>query len=125
MGISGFLSKEQPIEDVVEMIYKVTDEGSALSETVLKSMLNKMNQTKPEIRPLGEDFGLTPRELTILQELSYGKNHQAIGEFLHISDNTVRTHLEHILSKMDAHSRLEAVSLAIQSKIISAPRSAL
>ncbi|MCO5333529.1 MAG: LuxR C-terminal-related transcriptional regulator, partial [Pyrinomonadaceae bacterium] len=61
--------------------------------------------------PVGETE-LTQRELEILKLLATGQTSTAMGKALHISRNTVDNHVQHILKKLNAHSRLEAVRIA-------------
>ena len=55
---------------------------------------------------------LTPKELRVLALLVEGYSNSAMAEKLHVSDSTVRTHLRSINSKLDAHSRTQAVAIA-------------
>jgi len=55
---------------------------------------------------------LTPREMEVLALLAAGRNTKQMSEQLHVSQATVRTHVEHVLGKLKAHSRLEAVVVA-------------
>jgi DNA-binding CsgD family transcriptional regulator len=60
---------------------------------------------------LGADrFGLTPAEMAVVGELASGAGTRAIGSRLHISHETVRTHLKRIYEKMDVHSRVELLA---------------
>lgn len=63
-------------------------------------------------------FDLTAREKTILHALSLGQDADQIAAQLHISRATVRNHIQHILTKLQCHSRLEAVVRAIREGII-------
>lgn len=56
---------------------------------------------------------LSPRELEVLQELVDGKSHESAAQDLYISHHTLRTHVKNILTKLDAHSSIEAVSIAV------------
>jgi DNA-binding NarL/FixJ family response regulator len=62
--------------------------------------------------PFRSSFGLTPRELEVLGHLARGSSQGRIAEDLVISPRTVGTHIQHILGKLGAHSRAEAVALA-------------
>ena len=68
-------------------------------------------------RPNG---GLTPRELEVLRLLAVGQDQAEIAAELVISPNTVGTHIEHILTKLDVHSRAEAVAVAYRSELVGA-----
>lgn len=72
------------------------------------------NVTEPEIL-LGE---LTQREHEILTHLAQGHGTGEIGERLAISPNTVRNHIQHVLEKLQVHSRLEAVTFAIKHDMV-------
>jgi DNA-binding NarL/FixJ family response regulator len=61
---------------------------------------------------------LTPREVEILHRLSNGLNTRAIALHLHVSPATVRNHVQNIMHKLDAHSRLEAVAQARRRRLI-------
>lgn len=56
---------------------------------------------------------LSPREREVLQELVDGKSHDVAAQDLYISHHTFRTHVKNILTKLDAHSSIEAVSIAV------------
>jgi PAS domain S-box-containing protein len=62
--------------------------------------------------------GLTPREIGVLQLLASGYGTNEMAEFLHISAHTVRTHIRHVLRKLDAHSQLQAVTFAKRRHLI-------
>ncbi|MBI3450103.1 MAG: PAS and helix-turn-helix domain-containing protein [Acidobacteria bacterium] len=61
---------------------------------------------------------LTGREIEVLRLLSQGVSTEKIADSLFISVSTVRNHVQHILGKLDVHSKLEAVSLALRNRII-------
>jgi DNA-binding NarL/FixJ family response regulator len=61
------------------------------------------------VRPLP---GLTPRQAEVLGLLELGRSTRQIAEDLHVSRETVRNHVRHLLSALGVHSRLEAVALA-------------
>jgi DNA-binding CsgD family transcriptional regulator len=64
------------------------------------------------------DMGLSSREMEVLDCLAQGMTTVQIAEGLFISENTVKTHVRHILEKLDASNRAEAVSKAIQLGVI-------
>lgn len=61
---------------------------------------------------------LTPRELEILRLLADGASNQKIADSLYISVMTVRTHVQNVLRKLDVHSKVEAVALALRHRLI-------
>ena len=67
---------------------------------------------EPLIEPVAELAALTPRQTEVLRLLEYGRSTQQIATELHLSRETVRNHIRHILKALGVHSRLEAVALA-------------
>jgi len=65
-----------------------------------------------------DDRGLSSREIEVLKCLAQGKTTAQISTELFISDNTVKTHVRHILEKLEASNRAEAVSKAAQMGMI-------
>lgn len=120
-GASGFLGKNRPVAEVLAAIRQAAHGEMVIPKSLLISLLARMRQ-----RPLpsGADLdqaALTAREKDILQCLARGLSTSAIVDQLHISTMTVRTHIRNLTSKLGAHSRLEAVALAIRQKIIEPP----
>lgn len=101
-GVSGYLTKDRALDDVVQALRAVASGQSILTEEQVSRV--------PQAAGPGEQ--LTPREVEILRLLSRGKDTQVIADELTISGNTVRTHLQNIFSKLGAHSKLEAVTIA-------------
>ena len=101
-GVSGFLTKDRALDDVVQALRLVASGSNILT----MDQISKVPQREVE----GEQ--LTLREVEILRLLSRGRDTQSIADELTISSNTVRTHLQNIFGKLGAHSKLEAVSMA-------------
>ena len=101
-GVSGFLTKDRALDDVVQALRLVASGSNILTN----DQISKVPQREVE----GEQ--LTLREVEILRLLSRGRDTQSIADELTISGNTVRTHLQNIFGKLGAHSKLEAVSMA-------------
>jgi DNA-binding NarL/FixJ family response regulator len=69
-------------------------------------------------RTVGKEAELTDRELEILRLLGRGGTTSSIAAELHISRTTVNNHVQHILRKLDAHTRLEAIRRAEHARLI-------
>jgi PAS domain S-box-containing protein len=67
---------------------------------------------EPFSEPVAALAALTPRQTEVLRLLEYGRSTNQIAEELHLSRETVRNHIRHILQALGVHSRLEAVALA-------------
>jgi DNA-binding NarL/FixJ family response regulator len=115
-GCSGFLTKDLAAAEVAETV-RVAARGEALiSPAMLARLLPKLS---PPGRSAGSD--LTEREREILTLLADGRTNKAVAAELFLSVNTVRNHVQSILTKLGAHSKLEAVSIALREEIIKYP----
>ena len=87
-----------------------------MSSDLLSRLLNRLHHQYD--KPADD---LTAREREILQLIAEGLTNSAIATRLFISVNTVRNHVQNILAKLDAHSKLEALSVAIRDGLIDPP----
>ena len=113
-GADGYLLKNADPEDLFKSIRYVHAGMSVLSPEVTRQVLRAVN-TDPVATA---DRGLSSRELEVLKCLAGGKATAQISAELFISDNTVKTHVRHILEKLEAANRAEAVSKAVQLGLI-------
>lgn len=86
-----------------------------MSPSIARMVINYMQ--KHEAAPVA-DYQLTPREKEILQSLARGNSFKLIGSELSISLDTVRTHIKRIYDKLHVRSQIEAVSKAINEKLV-------
>jgi DNA-binding NarL/FixJ family response regulator len=117
-GFTGWVSKDATIEELVAVIRGVrageTHVPSHLLATALRrSMTRGAAQHEAEKRLRS----LSLREQQVLELLVCGLDRRGIGERLYISPNTVRTHQQHIMCKLDVHSVLGAVALVRASHV--------
>ncbi|HYI45870.1 MAG TPA: response regulator [Actinomycetota bacterium] len=116
VGCSGVLTKNRPFEDIVEGIKAARAGEVTIPIGRLQSVIARLGPVRA--KDMG---GLTERELEVLGLLVEGLSNPAIAERLVISLHTVRNHVQRILTKLDAHSKLEAVAIALRREIIEAP----
>jgi DNA-binding NarL/FixJ family response regulator len=114
-GASGYLLKEQPLDDLVAAIWAVNRGEQVLSPGLLSAMLVRMS------RPGTGSGRLSPRETEVLQLLAGGTTTAVVARELHLSINTVRNHIQAVLTRLGAHSKLEAVAIAIKDGILPPP----
>jgi DNA-binding NarL/FixJ family response regulator len=113
-GADGYLLKNAEPEELRRAILLVNQGLSVLSPHVTRQVLRAVN---PEPNAI-VNMGLSTREMDVLECLARGMTTTDISEELFISENTVKTHVRHILEKLDASNRAEAVSKAIQMGVI-------
>jgi DNA-binding NarL/FixJ family response regulator len=107
-GASGYLMKDAARTQIVDAI-----------RTVANGQLHFPKGIAERIQEREKRTGLSPREKDVLQMMSKGLTNKEIAHVLFISQFTVRNHINHILEKLEASDRTEAVSIAMQQGIIS------
>jgi DNA-binding NarL/FixJ family response regulator len=112
-GCSGFVSKTNAVEEVVAAVRAAYAGEALISPAMLARLLPKLRRS---VEPAGAE--LTTRELEVLALLAEGLANQAIADKLTVSVHTVRNHVQNILTKLKAHSKLEAVSIAVRRGLI-------
>jgi DNA-binding NarL/FixJ family response regulator len=116
-GCDGYFEKSEPSEKLVTAIRAVHRGETAISSDELARLLSRL---RPSHRDVGDD--LTARELDVLRLLAEGTGNKEIAQQLSISLNTVRNHVQSILTKLGAHSKLEAVMIAARAGIVPTER---
>jgi PAS domain S-box-containing protein len=101
---------------VVHLFRDVT--GTRQPQHLMQALLDRLGSSAAPSPPTAQVPSLTPREREILRLLASGEDTQAIARRLFITTATVRNHTQNILTKLDVHSRLEAVALAFRSQLI-------
>jgi DNA-binding NarL/FixJ family response regulator len=112
-GCTGFVSKDAPMSELVRSI-KLAAAGEVVVPPALLPAL------VARVRPRGPSFGtdLTAREREVLGMLARGTSTDEITQMLVLSPHTVRNHIRSVLTKLDAHSRLEAVAIAVRAGLV-------
>ena len=113
-GASGFVLKDDPPEQLLAAIRTVAGGDALLSPAVTKRVIKQFTRIPRPAPPrqLGE---LTERELDVFRLIARGLSNAEIGQELYISDTTVKTHITHILQKLDLRDRVQAVVLAYET----------
>ena len=106
-GAQGYLLKDVFFEDLEEAIRKVHAGSKRIPAAVAERLAERMS---------GSD--LTGRELEVLQQIVAGKSNKEIGTQLNISEATVKSHINNILSKLGVSDRTQAATTALQRGIV-------
>ena len=113
-GASGFVLKDDPPEQLIAAVRTVAAGDALLSPAITKRVIRQFARTaRPE--PPKELDELTTREREILRLIATGLSNAEIGAELYISDTTVKTHVTHILQKLNLRDRVQAVVMAYQT----------
>ena len=110
-GASGYLLKDAPRNELYRAIYATAKGQSAFDPIVASRVVAQLRESQT-------DDILSEREIAVLRLVSEGKTGKAIGNILHISEATVKSHLRHIYDKLDVPDRASAVTEAIRRKLI-------
>ena len=122
MGASGFVLKDDPPEQLIAAIRTVAAGDALLSPTVTRRVIRQFARM-PRPTPPRELDDLSEREREVFRLIARGLSNTEIGQELYISDTTVKTHVTHILQKLDLRDRVQAVVLAYQTGLVdAAPR---
>lgn len=111
----GFLAKDTPITEVLETVRAPATGGLSLDEPTMAALRDRVGDGAPAWAPR-----LTERELDVLVLLAAGVDVQTSARELGIRVNTCRGYVRTILTKLGAHSQLEAVSVARRTGILTA-----
>jgi DNA-binding NarL/FixJ family response regulator len=118
-GASGFVLKDDPPEQLLAAIRIVAGGDALLSPGITKRVINQFMRI-PQPTPPTELDDLTERELDVFRLIAGGLSNAEIGRELYISDTTVKTHITHILQKLNLRDRVQAVVLAYETGLFDA-----
>lgn len=110
-GAQGYLLKDATPDELAQAVRALVRGGAALEPGVAARLLERMAEGENQDE-------LSAREKEVLTLLVEGASNKAIATRLHLSENTVKTHLSHIFSKLAVQSRAEAVAVALQRGLV-------
>src|SRR2546426_320699 len=121
-GASGFLLKDVPPEQLVAGIRAVASGDALLAPSVTRRVIEEFVRRPPaSVRTLPPKLSeLTTRELEVLKLIARGLSNSEIANELFVSETTVKTHVGHVLTKLDVRDRVQAVVLAYESGLVEA-----
>jgi DNA-binding NarL/FixJ family response regulator len=119
-GASGFLLKDVRPETLFEAVRVVAAGDALLAPTVTRRLIAEFARLRPSQHTRPEDLAtLTRRELEILELVAAGLSNQEIADRLVLSNETVKTHVSHVLRKLGLRDRAQAVVAAYESGLVS------
>jgi DNA-binding NarL/FixJ family response regulator len=116
-GASGFLLKNAPPEQLISGVRVVAAGDALLSPSITRRVIEHFTLLPP---PGGDDVlaGLTDRERQVLKLVARGLSNTEIAAELVVSDATVKTHVGHLLAKLQLRDRVQAVVLAYETGLV-------
>jgi DNA-binding NarL/FixJ family response regulator/class 3 adenylate cyclase len=117
IGASGFLLKDTPADRLLDAVRVAAAGDALLAPSITRKLIEQFARAarpQPDAVPqaLGE---LTPRELEVLRLVARGLSNGEIAAELVLGENTIKTHVAHVLSKLDLRDRVQAVVLAYET----------
>jgi DNA-binding NarL/FixJ family response regulator len=114
-GATGYLLKKTPSDRLLASLREAVEGGSPMSPEVARRVVELFRQVRP---PESAEYGLTPHETRILRMFMEGHNYKTAAAELKVSVNTVAFHVKNIYSKLQVHSKSEAVAKALKAGLI-------
>jgi DNA-binding NarL/FixJ family response regulator len=120
VGASGFLLKDVRLDELVEAIRVIARGDALLAPSVTRRLLDAFAGAFPPLRPRAPAVleTLTSTELRVLRLVGKGFSNEEIARELFVADTTIRTHLRHILDKLNLRDRVQAVVLAYETGLV-------
>ncbi len=116
-GAAGFLLKDAPAEDVIRAVRQVAEGGAWLDPAVTGRVLMTYRASAPPASVV-QITSLTQREREVLRLIGRGASNQEIADTLVISEATVKSHIGHILDKLDLRDRAAAIVFAFDHGLV-------
>ena len=121
-GARGYLTKDAGAASIHDALRRVTAGHSAIDPAVQHHLVEAIAATAPEESPPAPlPDGLTPREAEVLTHVAAGLTNTEIAERLYVSEATVKSHMNHLLAKIDARDRAQAVTYAYRTNLAPLP----
>ncbi|WP_399924987.1 response regulator [Streptomyces kanamyceticus] len=119
-GASGFLLKDAPPADLISAVRVVASGEALLAPSVTRRLIADFAKQRPAPRKDQslQLNGLTPRETEVLVLIARGLSNQGIAERLVLAEQTVKTHIGRVLSKLGLRDRAQAVIFAYESGLV-------
>ena len=106
-GARGYMLKTMPPKELIKVIRRVHAGKKHIPPEIAANLAEHFSNDS-----------LTPREIEVLAQIAEGNRNRDIAEHLFISEETVKVHIKHIMDKLDASDRTQAVAIAIRRGII-------
>ncbi len=118
-GASGFLLKDTPPEQLIDAVRVVARGDALLAPSVTRRLIDSFARARGKDPALASKLGrLTKREVEVLELLARGMSTREIGEALFVGESSVKSHIAHILTRLDLRDRIQAVVFAYESGLV-------
>jgi DNA-binding NarL/FixJ family response regulator/class 3 adenylate cyclase len=120
IGASGFLLKDTPADRLLDAVRVAAAGDALLAPSITRRLIERFARAaRPEPDAVPPTLAeLTPRELEVLKLVARGLSNAEIAEQLVLGENTIKTHVAHVLGKLGLRDRVQAVVLAYETGIV-------
>ena len=115
IGVAGFLGKDQNVGEIAAAL-DVIAAGGVVFDPMMPSQASFRSPSRRRASPL---YVLTPREKEVLRRIVAGQSTGQMADEMNIAVNTLRSYVKNVLTKLGAHSRLQAAALASREDLLS------
>ena len=117
-GVSGYLARTMRLAEVIATVRRVHAGETCIPPGMLGGLLRGLIRRRRDEDVVVDRFSrLSPREKEVFALLVDGNDHRNIADILVVSPHTARTHIQNVLEKLEVHSRLEALALAVEHRL--------
>ena len=114
LGVAGIIRKDQTVDKIAGALLQAVEDGSVFQADVVRDVARQLAPQTPK-EPW--DY-LTARELEVLRRIVAGESTRQMARSMRIAASTVRTYAQNVLTKLGAHSRLEASAIAVRARLV-------
>lgn len=119
-GADGYLVKQLQVDEFIVLLAKIARDEAPIAPGLTHSLLQALVEMDVSGVPKAPNLDLPERQVTVLQRAAQGFTYREIGDQLHITERTVRYHVEQARETLGAASRAEAIAIASQAGLIDA-----
>lgn len=117
-GATGYILKNKSLDRLVEAIRELEEGGAPMTPAIARRVLELFKEQKIAEVAEKEDFNLSKRETEVLSALVKGASYKMVADQLHLSYDTVHSHIRNIYKKLQVNSMSEAVAKAMRNKLV-------
>jgi DNA-binding NarL/FixJ family response regulator len=117
-GARGYLTKDAGGTQIRDALRRVLDDHAAIDPAVQHHLIDAIAAAPPPVPPAPPSGELTPREAEVLSLIAGGLSNTEIAGRLVISEGTVKSHINHLLAKIGARDRAQAVGYAYRHGLV-------
>jgi two-component system nitrate/nitrite response regulator NarL len=114
LDVAGIVRKDQTVDKIADALQQVAAEELVFHPDMIRNVVRHL-ASQPRKQPWDH---LTEREVEVLRRIAAGESTKQMSRSMRIASSTVRTYAQNVLTKLGAHSRLEASAIAVRARLL-------